>query len=157
VCLCGAFWEFCEQLVGSALLCIDSTKPGILHVKPPAPLFDCSRFGHVSTSPACTFCLHAAHFFTPTPLRLLSAVVVCTQANSEARKVIAEKWRSGGSDSTPGSPTGSSSKDLSDTGVFVELPQLADEVWVTEDELARLFLVTSEMTNVLKVGGWASS
>jgi hypothetical protein len=41
--------------------------------------------------------------------------------------------------------------------VFVELPQLADEVWVTEDELARLFLVTSEMTNVLKVGGWASS
>lgn len=72
------------------------------------------------------------------------------QANSEARKVIAEKWRGGGSDSAPGSPM--SSKDLSDTEVFVELPQLADEVWVTEDELARLFLVTSEMTHVLKVG-----
>lgn len=91
------------------------------------------------------------------------------QGNNAAKDVIARTWRgeavqgnqqlagllSASVNSSahnrnllPASPSADSSDDAE---VPVALPLLAEEVWVTEDELARLFLVTSEMSPVLRV------
>lgn len=90
--------------------------------------------------------------------------LLLVQANTKARQVIANTWHgelesqlglkesggSGGSGSNSGKDLAAGAGADADR-VSVTLPLLAEEAWVTEDELARLFLVTSEMSTVLNV------
>jgi hypothetical protein len=88
------------------------------------------------------------------------------QANNKAKEVMGKYWHGEGqtgsitSQASGGSSSGSAPKDASAAAVSSacddactawSMPQLADEMWVSEDELARLFLVTSNMSRVLKV------
>jgi hypothetical protein len=96
-------------------------------------------------------------------------MLLFAQGNTAAKAVIARTWHgeavqddqqlagllsaSGNSSAKNRGlpPAGPSADSSDDAEVPVELPLLAEEVWVTEDELARLFLVTSNMKQVLKV------
>lgn len=94
------------------------------------------------------------------------------QANDKAKAVIAATWRGNnlqGADEA-GLPASSSVKDsVADDSAhddaesrlaLMTFPVLLTETYVDEDTLARLFLVTSHMSSVLKVcstaSGWVS-
>jgi hypothetical protein len=87
------------------------------------------------------------------------------QANNKAKEVMGKFWHGEGqtgsiTSQASGGSTTSAPKDAADAAVSSacddactawSMPQLADEVWVSENELARLFLVSSNMSGVLKV------
>lgn len=92
------------------------------------------------------------------------------QANPAAKDIIASTWKNAGfnPNQQPGSDNGIKgtmpsvlapgaagdediSQEAANSAALMTFPMLQDEVYVDEDTLARLFLVTSNMSSVLKV------